>query len=155
MPGGRSKSVGAEITFEEDISCLATLETHLFKQVTRVATRLNASGFAGRVVTVKVKDAGFKATTARLKSESSVYDTDSLWEVARELLTRLFRKNTRFRLVGVSVSELTKGEVQRSLFADEVRGHRETVQNLSDAINERFGPGGLVRGTLVRGGKGS
>jgi len=148
-PSGRQKSLGAEVTFEEDISCEKILARHLFKQVSRVATRLNKTGLAGRVVTVKVKDSEFISNSARVKIESPLYDTDSLWEVASGLLHRLIKGNRRFRLVGVSVSELTDGEIQRSLFTNEVKGQRENLQNLSDSINERFGGGGIVRGSLL------
>lgn len=148
-PRAPQKSIGGEVTFERDTSSRAFIENQLLSQVVRVASRLNKRGVVGHVVTVKVKDARFKSRSSRRKLSSPVYDTDSIREVALELLQGLLRGGSLLRLVGLSVSELSTGEVQPSLFIDEVKRKRETVQDVSDAITARFGQGGLVRGSLL------
>ena len=148
-PRAPQKSIGGEVTFESDTSSRIFIEKQLLSQVVRVASRLSKRGVVGHVVTVKAKDAKFKSRSARRKLSSPVYDTDSIREVALELLGGLLQEGRPLRLVGLSVSELSTGEVQPSLFVDEVKRKRETLQDVSDAITARFGQGGLVRGSLL------
>ena len=150
-PCGEPKSIGAEQTFERNTRSRTLIEKHLLGQVVRVARRLNQLGVVGYVVALRIKDSGFQRRSAQMTLNSPVFDTDSLWRIARHLLDKLLVDQPLLRLVGISVSSLSAGEVQPSLFEDPNKNKREKIQVLSDDIVNRFGKAGLTRGTLLRG----
>jgi len=84
QPGG--EIVGAEETFERDLSDRASLERHLLEQAARVAHRLCREELLGRVIVVKVKYSDFSIQSRRMTLHEAVGDTDSIFEIARESL---------------------------------------------------------------------
>jgi len=149
-PREEQKSIGGEDTFERDTNSREFIEKHLLAQVTRVARRLNQASLVGYVVAVRIKDSSFQRRSAQTTLSSPVFDTDSLWVIAKELLDKLLLDKPMLRLVGVAVSSLSEGELQPSLFTDHTKNKRETIQEVSDDIVSRFGKAGLVRGTLLQ-----
>lgn len=154
-PDHEAKSVGAEHTFESDITRPEDLHPHLLNQAARVARRLHGQGIQGRVVTLKVKFANFTLRTARTTLPQPVSNTDSIYRAAVELLARMDLQGRGVRLTGVSVSELSRelsgGPVQRDLFGDAEVSRREAIEDLTAKIRNKFGEGSLLRATLVRG----
>jgi DNA polymerase-4 len=149
-----AKSVGAEETFEEDLSGRAALENRLLEQSARVARRLCHEGLMGRTVTVKVKYFDFRIETRRTTLPNAVADTDSIFEVARELLGR-FDLARPVRLTGVSVAELCDESSVRPLFPEPEAERRRRLEAVGARIADRFGAKGLVRAALLdRSGRG-
>jgi len=77
-PNRAAKSVGAEETFERDLSDRASLERHLLEQAARVAHRLCREELLGRVIVVKVKYSDFSIQSRRMTLHEAVGDTDSI-----------------------------------------------------------------------------
>ena len=65
VPDEEAKSIGAEDTFERDLSGEEALLPQLLDQCVRVARRLREAGLRGRMVTLKVKYADFEQVTRR------------------------------------------------------------------------------------------
>ena len=65
VPDRDAKSVGAEDTFEEDLTGLELLRPHVHAQALRVGRRLRKAGVRGRVVQLKIKFADFSVITRR------------------------------------------------------------------------------------------
>jgi DNA polymerase-4 len=72
VPDRSAKSVGAEATFEVDISDRTRLERHLLDQAARVARRLCRQGLQGRIVVVKLKYADFTVKSRRMALSAPV-----------------------------------------------------------------------------------
>ena len=144
-----AKSVGGEETFENDISECVELERRLLRQCARVAARLSQQHLRGSCVSVKIKTADFKTRTRQRRLPQSVYDTDTLYAAARDLLGRFNLGPTPLRLIGVSVSDLRAG-AQGELFTDAQQRKREVVEEVSNAIRERFGSTGITRADLQK-----
>ncbi|MFC1610345.1 DNA polymerase IV [Myxococcota bacterium] len=149
QPGHVAKSVGAEATFEEDLVVREDLERHLLSQAQRVARRLWISGLCAGTVVVKIKYADFALRTRQTRLPEPVYDTDSIYAAAKQLLGQFALQGKRVRLTGVAVADLRPGPPPRSLFPDPDRERRQRIEEVSNAIRQRFGSHSVTRATLV------
>jgi DNA polymerase-4 len=147
-PDHEAKSIGAEETFEYDLRDRASLERALLSQSVRVAERLFAAGLAARGVTVKLKYADFTLKTRALKLREPVFDTDSIYAAARELLTR-FELGRGIRLTGVSMSHLVPIDETRLLFPDVRVEKSKKIEAVAAALKDKFGEGQLTRAALL------
>jgi len=143
VPDRSSKSIGAEDTFEEDVSDLEVLRPRLHAQALRVARRLRKAGLRTRVVQLKLKLDDFTLQTRRCTLDRPTDDGQELYRRALELLERspLLRP---VRLTGVSAQELDgAGEAQLGLFGEAPR-RSEALNRALDAIDLRFGRGAVA-----------
>ena len=146
-----AKSVGAEGTFETDLTSLDELARELLAQSERVARRLIALGMAGTTVVVKLKYADFTLQTRRMRLREPVFDLDSIFAAAKDLLGHFALRGARVRLTGVAVTDLVHGfePMQGSLFKDPIREKRQKLQKVAADIEAKFGEQGLTRATLI------
>lgn len=149
IPDREAQSIGAEETFEEDLTEREDLEAELLTQSARVARRLNKAGISGRVVVVKLKYADFTLKSRRASLPEPVCDTDSIYDAARAQLDRFDLAGRRVRLTGVSVTDLVQGPPPRLLFEDARVEKRRRVQQAVDAIADRFGASGVTRASIL------
>ena len=152
-PGGVAKSIGAEVTYEQDLTDRASIERSLLEHSSRVAQRLILDGFSARGVAVKLKYADFTLTTRRTTLDAPVADTDSIHRAAVALLERmpLGGRALRVRLTGVSVFALSEGPPPRALFPDHVADKRRKIEQVAALLSERYGGKPLTRATLLDG----
>ncbi|MFL5355252.1 DNA polymerase IV [Archangium sp.] len=141
VPDREAKSVGAEDTFDEDLTGLEALSPHVHAQALRVARRLRRAGVKGRVVQLKLKFSDFTLITRRITLPSPTDDGQTLYRVARELLEKA-HEDKPVRLTGVSMQELGMGgeERQLGLFTEPEKPKKSDKLNAAlDRIAERFG----------------
>ena len=151
VPDEPSRSVGAEETFEEDLTGRAALLPHLLAQAERTARRLREAGLRGRTVTLKVKYSDFTLVTRRCTLAAATDDGAAVFAAAREQLERV-ELDRPVRLIGVSVSGFEARAEQLGLFeqrpaADAAR--RAAVNAAVDAVNRRFGREAIRPATLA------
>jgi nucleotidyltransferase/DNA polymerase involved in DNA repair len=108
------KSIGREVTFDEDTGDEAQLREAFDQLSTEARAQLAASGFLFKNVTIKVRFEGFETHT---RSRTLKHYTDDLhaikdtaWEMFKPFLGR-----RRIRLVGVRLSSLFTGRGQKKL----------------------------------------
>jgi len=149
VPDGAAKSMGAEVTHEEDLRGREAVERALLDHASRVAQRLLREGCSARVVVVKLKHADFTLLSRRVSLPEPVCDTRSIYEAARGLLDRFpgFER-ARYRLTGVSVADLHDGPPPRTLFPDAKVARGRKVDELVASVADRFGDK-LTRATLM------
>ena len=143
------KSVGAETTFDVDVSDPDVIRRTLLALATGVGRRLRRSGQAGRTVTIKVRLADFRTLN---RSRTLADATD----VAREIFStawHLFRAlapGDRIRLIGVRVEGLAAAEAvpRQPTLGSREHGWRE-AERAADAAAARFG-GAVVPASLLR-----
>ncbi|RZO59668.1 MAG: DNA polymerase IV [Sandaracinaceae bacterium] len=87
-PDREAKSVGAEETYDEDLTSRAEIEKTLLRHASRIARRLLEGGISAGRVTVKIKYADFTLKTRQLRLSEPVDDAGSLYAAARSLLDR-------------------------------------------------------------------
>lgn len=147
------KSIGAEETFSTDVDDPQVVLRELLRLSERVAARLRAAGYVGRTVSLKVRFADFTTITrARTLREPTDVGRE-VYATARGLFEALGLQRARLRLVGVRMEGLVGVEerAEQLLLGAPEHGWRDAEQAVDQAW-QRFGPGAVRPGTLVRGG---
>ena len=106
VPDRRRKSIGAERTFDRDLSARDDLEGELAAVCESVGRRLARARLAARTVTVKVKYRDFRVITRSTTPATPVASTAEVRPWAEALLFATPRPVGALRLVGVSLSGL-------------------------------------------------
>jgi DNA polymerase IV len=117
VPDREAKSVSAEETFERDLTDLTVLGREIDSMAARVGTRLRASAFSGRTVTLKLRRYDFTTLTRSQTLAQPTDDTHQIAATARRLLTDAGAEGG-LRLLGVGVSGLSL-YAPGDLFAEE------------------------------------
>jgi len=149
VAGGDARSIGAETTFARDIADAAQLRAALDGLVQKVGRRLRAEGLRAHTVNLKARYEDFTTVTRALTLAAATAATRALREAARELLEKKLGRGQRpLRLVGVSVSNLERAdEGQGDLFGAISDEKDERLDRVLDAIDQKFGPGSIRRGS--------
>ncbi len=132
------KSIGHSITLSEDIWQKKEILSCLLRLAERVGRRARKHGHKGRKVTLTVRYSDFKTFSKQATLPSSTNDTGEIYRCAAILLEGIRLKKT-IRLLGVSLSALSKKEGQMLLFQEEDTGKKAALSKAVDAVNERFG----------------
>jgi DNA polymerase-4 len=141
------KSIGSEETFPHDLRERHDLDRHLVRLAERTAGRLRKAGRAGRTVQLKLRYADFRTIT---RSRTLAQPTDLAAEIsatAHQLLARV-PIGPGVRLLGVSVQQLARAEVQVELPLDagSTRAATAALERSLDAARARFGEDAVRRG---------
>jgi DNA polymerase-4 len=99
-----TKSIGAEDTFQEDLTALEDLYRELDKIALVVQRRLQEHKLKGRTLTLKIKYSDFKQITRSRSFAESFDDLSTIVAVAKELLFATYSEGQKIRLLGVTVS---------------------------------------------------
>ncbi len=148
-PHTEPKSCGAENTLPQDTADPGELRQWLLQQAERVGRELRQDGLKGRTVTLKIKYADFKQVTRSHSLARPTSSTHQIYHTAEKLLTETKLK-TRVRLVGLSVSQLTKTVVQASLFTPVGLLKQEQLDQAVDKIQGKFGYRAITRGRVEK-----
>ena len=100
------KSLGAERTFEKDISSGAALREVLDKIIVLAWERIERSGTKGRTITLKLKHADFTGLTRARSFAHPVSSRAELANAAHELLDELLPLPQPVRLMGLTLSAI-------------------------------------------------
>lgn len=100
------KSVGREITLEEDILDLEEISQILQEIADDVSASLQKQNISGRTVTLKIKYADFVQNTRSRTIPYPVQDSGQILENILFLLKRTEAGNRKIRLLGISISTL-------------------------------------------------
>jgi DNA polymerase IV len=151
VPDGTSRSIGAEETYEEDLTSAEAIGATLLDHAIRVARRLLRADLRAHTVTVKIKYADFSIRSRSVTLPDAVQDTDAIHRAALECLARVPLQDRRVRLTGVSVSGIESGPAAPSLFKDAAAERRRALEQVTTRIAERFhDEGAVTRASLVR-----
>ena len=148
-PSGLAKSVGAEQTYERDLTSREDIERTLLVHAERVAQRLVEEGLSARIVVVKLKYADFTLRTRRETLVEPVLDARSIHEAACRLMDGFPARRDGVRLTGVSVAGLVEGPPPRLLIGGEEAEKRRKVEELVAKVKGKFGVEGMTRATLL------
>ncbi|HVY02143.1 MAG TPA: DNA polymerase IV [Caulobacterales bacterium] len=152
-PDGERKSISSETTFFDDISEPGELEDILWDLCERVAERARAAESAGRTITLKLKDKAFKSITRRRTLEAPTRLAHTLFEHGRALLRAEANGRTKFRLIGIGLSDLRPAEeADRGDLMDSETPKRAAAEDAIAKAREKFGRGAVRTGRAVRAG---
>lgn len=141
-----AKSVSAETTFFDDISSHEELVPHLRALSEKVAWRLKRSGIAGQTVVLKLKTADFKGRTRNRRLDDPTQLADKIFRTGLGLLEKE-TDGTRFRLIGIGVSDLQdEALADPPDLVDEQSQRRAAAEAAMDKLREKFGKGSVQTG---------
>lgn len=113
------KSLGKEDTFSADILDLEKLDKELLVLVEKVARAMQRKEILGKTVTLKVKYADFTTNTRSHTLPDPVNVANEILLVCRDLMKLTEAGQRKIRLLGVSLSNLTKASSPFALGAVE------------------------------------
>jgi DNA polymerase-4 len=116
VPDREAKSVSHEETFERDLTDLEVLGREIDSMAARVGSRLRASAYSGRTVTLKLRRYDFTTLTRSQTLPQPTDDVRQIAATARRLLADA-GAGGGLRLLGVGVSGLSV-YAQGDLFAE-------------------------------------
>jgi DNA polymerase-4 len=100
------KSIGSEITFQEDLSDVEVMLTKLNALSEKVFLTLIKKKLSAKTVTLKVKYNDFELISRSVTKENSIKNVDDISQLLKELLKKTQVGTRKVRLLGVSVSKL-------------------------------------------------
>ena len=152
VPHHVEKSIGAETTFDVDVSDRVVIRRAILGLATKATGRLRGSRLTGRTVALKVRLSDFR-TVSRSRTLSTPTD------VSREVfgtawaLFEALGPTDRIRLVGVRIEGLVHaGGTPRQLTLGEREGGWREADRAVDRAAERFGADAIRPASLLRGG---
>jgi DNA polymerase-4 len=145
-PERETKSVSAETTFEQDIGDLRALERLLWRLCERVSARLKAAEIAGSTVTLKLKTGDFRLRTRARSLGDPTQLAAKIFAAGRDLLARE-ANGTRFRLIGIVVSEFVEADkADPADLVDAQAVRAAAAEHAVDRLREKFGRAAVIKG---------
>jgi len=150
-PHGERKSISAETTFFEDIADIEALEDILWPLCEKVATRCRASETAGLTLTLKLKDTKFKIITRRRQLPDPTLLASRIFAHARELLHADADGRTKFRLIGIGLSDFSDAaNADKGDMLDTETPKRAVVEAAVAKARDKFGKGAVQTGRALK-----
>lgn len=150
-PDRARKSMGKEITFDQDVNDPEYLGTVILDFAGQLARHLRRLNLQARTVTVKVKYQNFRTIT-RTKALPEPTNAELVFnQAAQELLSRLNLTHVQVRLVGLSLGNLCPNDAfeQGLLFDQPARLENQQLEQALDQIRDRFGEKIITRASLL------
>ncbi len=150
IPEEGYKSIGHEITFEQDTRDIELLNKTLLELTGKVAQRLRTLKARALTITVKFRKKNFSTFTRRTTLNRPVDTSERIFPVAQKLLRSLMNEEDAVRLIGVYASnlEILAGGKQLALFDREMQKDQKLAAALDDIIH-RFGDRSITRAALI------
>jgi DNA polymerase-4 len=153
VPWSEAKSIGHEETFSRDILKQEAARKEILSLAQKVARRMRRKGLSGRTITLKVKYSDFVQVTRSATLSALTSDGHTIFSTACGLMEKTDVGRKPIRLLGVSVSQLSRAFAsteQLSLFREgETSSKRKNLNAALDSVSERFGEDALRPATLL------
>ena len=141
----KRKSISSETTFNNDISSLDTLSNILWKVSLATSDRCKSLNLAGYTITLKLKTSNFKTITRRRTLPQVTQLADTIFNTCLTLLEGE-AKDQKFRLIGVSLSNLSKPLGDHGILLDPMALKRGKAERVTDSIRSKYGRNSLIKG---------
>jgi DNA polymerase-4 len=152
VPSREPVSIGAEDTFEVDLTRREDLEQAILRQAARVASRLATRKLVARAIVLKIKLRDHTLITRRTTMPQAAADTVTIHRTACQLLDRVDLEGKAVRLTGISLTGLVlESQEQKPLFADEKQGRRRQLERTLLDVRTRFGGEAVVQAGILLG----
>ena len=147
------KSIGHSTTLPKDIWKREELTSCLLRLCERVGRRARRYGYKGKRITLTVRYPDFKTFTKQTTLTAPTNDTGEVYRAAVSILDTIDLKKS-VRLLGVSLSSLSKGEEQLPLFGQAGEDKKTALAKAVDAVNDKFGENALTHASTLKQEKG-
>lgn len=145
------KGYGNSITLEEDVTTVESAHQIILALVDSVSSRMRADGAKTHCVAVTIRGNDFKDRSHQLHLEDATDVTNEIYGVSKQLFSELWDRRTPLRLLGVSLTSITRDESEQlSLFQDVRSDRARKVDKAVDAIRKKYGSDTIVRAASIQ-----
>ena len=142
-----AKGYSVSTTLEEDVVTTEQAHKVLLALTDSVTARMRAEGIKAYCVAVSIRSNDFKTRSHQKKLPEPTDISTEVYGLSKQLFAELWDGYTPLRLIGISLTDLTKEDtVQMSLFPDEKKERSRKLDKAYDAINKKFGAATIQRG---------
>ncbi len=132
------KSLGKEVTFDQDLDDFDQIEQWLFLLALKLGRRLRRKQLYAQRVTLKLRSPDFRTWTRTTGLDRATSEDWELFAAGLLLLRREKEKVRPLRLLGMSAGDLGSSP-ELNLFGEEERAKRERLMKALDRTREQFG----------------
>ena len=153
-----AKGYSNSVTLEDDVRDIESANSILLALSDSVTRHMRRDGAKAFNVSVTIRYLDFKTRSHQKQLRSSVETTNAVYEIAKQLLSELWKDRRPLRSMGISLTNLTKENstgIQMSLLGEDLKIDSERDQKLDkaiDAIRGRFGSESVKRATVMKDG---
>ena len=142
-----AKGYSVSTTLEEDVVTAEQAHKVLLALTDSVTARMRAESIKAYCVAVSIRSNDFKTRSHQKKLSEPTDISTEVYHLSKQLFAELWDGYTPLRLIGISLTDLTKEDtVQMSLFPDEKKERSRKLDKAYDAINKKFGAATIQRG---------
>ena len=145
------KGYSISTTLEEDVITKEQAYKVILALTDSVTARMRADGIKAYCVAVSIRSNDFKTRSHQRKLPEATDISREVYGLCKQLFAELWDGYTPLRLLGVSLTELTKDDTpQMSFFPDEKKERSRKLDKAYDAINKKFGAATIQRGANLQ-----
>jgi DNA polymerase IV len=146
-----AKSISHEHTFGEDTADAAQLESTLARLSEMVARRLREAGVHARTVQIKLRYHDFTTITRAHSMERPTQLDRELFEEARALFRKNWKRGVAVRLLGVHASGFDNDDGQMDLLNDATHERWRQAMSAADKLRDKFGESAVSLASGMKG----
>src|SRR5580698_4135932 len=147
-----AKSISHEHTYNEDTADQNQLEATLMRLSEMVARRLRESQCHARTIQLKLRYKDFTTITRAHSLPSPTQLDTEIFEQARALFRKNWRKGAQVRLIGVHASSFLAESKQEDLIEGARRQRWQQVFSAADRLRDKFGESTVSLASGLKGG---
>jgi DNA polymerase-4 len=148
-----AKGYSISTTLEEDVKKAADAYPVLLALADSVTARIRSDGAKAYCVAVTIRDNSFRTRSHQRSLTDPTDISGEVYRISRELFDELWDGITPLRLLGISMTSITREDVaQFTLFPDESRERAQKLDKARDALNQKYGFATIRRGSSLQSG---
>jgi DNA polymerase IV len=145
------KSISHEHTFDDDTADIERLQSTLMRLSEMVGRRLREGGYFARTIQLKLRYKDFTTITRAQSLEQPTQIDHEIFEQARRLFLRNWKKGAAVRLLGVQTSNFEEGPSQLDLLEPARDARWQKVLAAADHLRDKFGESTIGLATGMKG----
>jgi DNA polymerase-4 len=145
------KSISHEHTFDQDTAQQDQLEAMLMRLCEMVGRRLREHGLHARTIQLKLRYKDFTTITRAHSLEHPTQLDTEIFEQARSLFRKNWRKGAAVRLLGVQTSSFEKRAEQIGLIDEDRQARWKQAMAAADRLRDKFGESSVGLASGLRG----
>lgn len=146
------KSYGHSITVEENITDKQTAYNLLLSLTDASASRMRADNVKAHCVCVNIRDNHFNNKSHQKQFSNPTDITYNIYSTVKGLFDEVWNGKTPLRLLGVTLTDITKDETEQlSLFGENnaQNDKKQKIDSVVDAIRNKYGSSKIIPGSIM------
>jgi DNA polymerase-4 len=146
------KSISHEHTYNEDTNDLAVLESTLARLSEMVGRRLRENGLHARTLQLKLRYSDFSTITRAHSVERPTQLDTEIFDQARALFLKNWKRDARVRLLGVHASSFEEAHDQLDLLDEGKHERWQQATAAADRLRDKYGDSAVSLAAGLKGG---